>query len=648
MIMTTLLEPSKFKRCFLKYVSLLGLSLCITCAHAQVPEYIHQQYAGEEAVYLNRLNHFTIKKTKQGLTAYGEFTDELALLKPAKASMYSSNQVYHGSFYVLKNIEAYAEVNRKKIKVTEFNTQHDDDDNIFYDDSKVTSFVFKGLIPNSIATTKHELEFTNLFLLPREIVASRINVHHFEHTITAPNDCEIGYYLRNAPENLLTFTKEVGRNNTVYRWVGDNIKKLNFGGNTSATHYAPELIFYIKNYKGSNGNIQEHLGTAENLYRWKYSNVKNVIIKNDSITNLANSITKEAKTTMQKAEAIFKWVQNNIRYVAFEAGMEGFVPREPNLVCRRKFGDCKDMATLLVSLYNAAGIPCYYTWIGTRDLPYKFSETPLPLVSNHMIATAFINNNPLFLDATANNCIFGMPSAGIQDKEAMLSIDSATYKILKVPIIPAEQSNWLDSSVVSFDKNTLKGEGKVLVTGYRYTSLKDALEYKTEPEQFEYFKKILNRGSNKFILKQAKVNYLNNSIEVAYSYELPEYAQIIDGELFFNPHLLRPYEATVYDTTDRTYPQDLDYLHGQNSYTLFKLPKHLVPDELPKNVSTSNPTLQGSINYSLQKAKNEMAISQSVQLKKAYFKIPEMVEFNQITTQLSAWYRISINCIKKP
>ena len=102
--------------------------------------------------------------------------------------------------------------------------------------------------------------------------------------------------------------------------------------------------------------------------------------------------------------------------------MGGFVPREAGLVCSRRFGDCKDMASILTEMNTAAGLTAYFTWIGTRDLPYKFTQVPLPLVSNHMICTIYLNGKYVFLDGTDPTCVFGLTPAGIQDKEAMISI----------------------------------------------------------------------------------------------------------------------------------------------------------------------------------------------------------------------------------
>ena len=79
--------------------------------------------------------------------------------------------------------------------------------------------------------------------------------------------------------------------------------------------------------------------------------------------------------------------------------MEGFVPRDAKVVCSRRFGDCKDMASILTEMMQAAKIPAWFTWIGSRDLPYSFSSLPLPLVSNHMICTIQLKDQYIFLDA---------------------------------------------------------------------------------------------------------------------------------------------------------------------------------------------------------------------------------------------------------
>ena len=133
---------------------------------------------------------------------------------------------------------------------------------------------------------------------------------------------------------------------------------------------------------------------------------------------------------MLDLQIIFNWVQDNIRYIAFEDGLGGFIPRDAASVCNKRYGDCKDMANLLFEMLNHAGIEAYRAWIGTRNRPYKYKEVPTPMVDNHMITAVIIDGETIFLDATDSYVPFGLPSAFTQTKEALLGIDENSYNIV--------------------------------------------------------------------------------------------------------------------------------------------------------------------------------------------------------------------------
>ena len=131
---------------------------------------------------------------------------------------------------------------------------------------------------------------------------------------------------------------------------------------------------------------------------------------------------QNAASAEAKARNIYKWVQQNIKYVAFENGMEGFIPREANLVCSRRYGDCKDMASIMTAMLQHAGVTAYFVWIGTRSLPYEYSQVPLPIADNHMISAIKLDTSFIFLDGTDSHCVFGTPPEHIQGKDALIAI----------------------------------------------------------------------------------------------------------------------------------------------------------------------------------------------------------------------------------
>ena len=102
--------------------------------------------------------------------------------------------------------------------------------------------------------------------------------------------------------------------------------------------------------------------------------VENVNVEpaNKELVSLVAKITADKKTDLEKVKAIYYWTQKNIKYIAFEYALGGFIPRESNEVFRKKYGDCKDNSSMLYRMLEIAGVKGHLTWIGTRSIPYTY------------------------------------------------------------------------------------------------------------------------------------------------------------------------------------------------------------------------------------------------------------------------------------
>ena len=52
-----------------------------------------------------------------------------------------------------------------------------------------------------------------------------------------------------------------------------------------------------------------------------------------------------------------------------------------------------------------------FTWVGTRDRPYKYHEVPAPVVDNHMILSFKYKDQFYFIDGTSNTSPISEPTA---------------------------------------------------------------------------------------------------------------------------------------------------------------------------------------------------------------------------------------------
>jgi hypothetical protein len=75
-------------------------------------------------------------------------------------------------------------------------------------------------------------------------------------------------------------------------------------------------------------------------------------------------------------------------------------------------------------------------------IPYDYNDVPLPITDNHMIAALNTAMIGYFLMVLILNCIFGLPSAFIQGKQAMIAISAEEYKIIRVPEVDVNKNTW--------------------------------------------------------------------------------------------------------------------------------------------------------------------------------------------------------------
>lgn len=111
-------------------------------------------------------------------------------------------------------------------------------------------------------------------------------------------------------------------------------------------------------------------------------------------------------------------VARDVRYVALEFGVHGFKPYRTDHVWARRFGDCKDQATLLVTLLREAGVEARVALVRTRG--HGRIADPLPSLALFDHAVVWLPERGLFHDPTAANFGLGELPAPDQGAQALV------------------------------------------------------------------------------------------------------------------------------------------------------------------------------------------------------------------------------------
>ena len=172
-------------------------------------------------------------------------------------------------------------------------------------------------------------------------------------------------------------------------------------------------------------------------------------------TAKVKELTATAKTDEEKIKNIYYWVQDNIRYIAFEDGIAGFKPDDSQNVFQKRYGDCKGMANLTKQMLKAAGFDARLCWIGTNHIAYDYT-TPSLSVDNHMICALFKNGKRYFLDGTEKYNSLGEYAERIQGKEVLIE-DGTAFIIDKIPVQTAVGNTEKSNINYTLENETLKG-----------------------------------------------------------------------------------------------------------------------------------------------------------------------------------------------
>lgn len=120
---------------------------------------------------------------------------------------------------------------------------------------------------------------------------------------------------------------------------------------------------------------------------------------------------------------IVEGVVRDVRYVGLEFGIHGYKPYRSDQVWSRRFGDCKDQATLLVTLLEHAGVPARVVLVRTR--PEGRVPNPIPSLALFDHAIVYLPDQGAYVDPTVRTFGLGELPPGDQGAQVLVLDDQA-------------------------------------------------------------------------------------------------------------------------------------------------------------------------------------------------------------------------------
>jgi transglutaminase-like putative cysteine protease len=605
------------------------------------------------AVFVERSEQLNIIIKVDSLEIYSDVLEDMIHLKP-QTDLYSSGKVYGSHFSQVRDLKAKTLVwDRNKFKemhVTDFKRNNDRDAGIFYDDSYNYSFSFPSVAQGNRTQLHYKLDLKDPHFMPGYVFSSYIPQGKTTYTIKKSKGIDLVYEVINDPKGLLKFRKYEKGDFEFLEWTSaDQPARKKEEDSPSVRYFAPHVVCYVKSFESKNGKVNI-LSGLDDLYAWYHTFVKGLNSETSpELLSIINKIKGECSSDIEVVKDVFYWVQENIQYVAFEQGMRGLIPHSGSYVCEKRYGDCKDMANLIVNMLRLAGIEGHHAWIGTRDLPYLYSRIPTPLVDNHMIAVYIDGDNRYYyLDATSDHTPFGLPSSMIQGKETLIGIDDNKYEVKTIPEISKERNVMVDSVEIQLDGDQVVGKGMTSLGGYPKVFGSYALDRAGKDEIKRSVTRIIGKGSNKFYLDDYSLAGVSNRdvrTTIDYTFRIGDYFQKIGDELYVNLNLNKDHYNDFINVAARISPKERDYKYEKIDYCELTIPDGYMLEYLPPNARVDGDLIGFETEYRSENGK--------VQFRKKFYinyllMQPHQFErWNDAVKPLSEAYKESIILKKK-
>lgn len=376
----------------------------------------------------------------------------------------------------------------------------------------------------------------------------------------------------------------------------------------------PHVVLIPQKFTNKKGVTQNIFSSTDDLYNWYAYLVSKT--KNDKtvLQDQVKTLTEGKTTDIEKIKAIYYWVQDKVRYIAFEAGLAGFIPEACDKVYSSKYGDCKGMANLLTNMLQIAGYDARLTWIGTKDIPYDYS-LPSLIVDNHMICTVFLKDSIYFLDGTEDFIAFGDYAYRIQARPAMIQ-DGKKYLIKSIPDLPKERNKKETKRSFTLKDQMLVGKGTTIFNGESQTNILRAYAFEESDKKQELLQRIISGYSKNFSITNVKTSSTEDREKpLRFDYDFTMANQVTDaaGETYVSIDFSRDFEDMMPDDKRQN-----GYLLDEKIYRTytseFEIPKGYAVKYIPEPLIIDKPDYKMNVSY--KKEGNKVVLQKTVSIDK--------------------------------
>ncbi|WP_194775045.1 transglutaminase-like domain-containing protein [Pararhodonellum marinum] len=420
----------------------------------------------------------------------------------------------------------------KKLKLKDLNDVATISDISVMDDSRVKYFeINTGVFPIKVETSL-EMKYVGNYYMPTWQVVPKTHQKVLSSSLELiyPESLGIRYKTQN-----INVEPETGQVNgkTKLKWTLENLDPQ-----PSDIDEEDDLFIRLGPKKFSLEGYASEMDSWEGLAKWQSQLNKGKDELPGPLKAEIKSMVVGLESPEEKIARLYRYLQENYRYVSIQLGIGGWMPTGAAEVYKYKYGDCKGLSNLMMAILKEAGVPSNYTIVragqDAKDIDVDFPSNQF----NHIILKVPLEGkDPVWLECTSTLLPPGFLGDFTMNRHVLVVTEDGGY-LDKTP----DYSDLRYNTVLHEANLDLDDLGNARIKGSRSFQGLPAQWFASAMQQSETEKKkyVLNKMNLKgLVIDQYELNVAkeNNipSAEISYQGIVQQYFQNTAKRIMIQP-----------------------------------------------------------------------------------------------------------------
>lgn len=388
-----------------------------------------------------------------------------------------------------------------------------------------------------------------------------------------------------------------------YTWQVKNLKAEKPEDDVPEWYVAKRIAFAANQFQFM--GIPGDFSSWQSYGKWQSALNADVCSLPEARAEEIRKMTADLKTDKEKAKFLYKYMQQNMRYVSIQLGIGGLKPFPATFVDQKKYGDCKALTNYMYALLKAVNIPSYYAEVnaGTNKEPADpaFPYDPF----NHVILCLPLKGDTTWLECTSNRQPFGKLGPFTENRRALLVTENGGMLVNTPKSSMADNVFNSETHIALNEDGSAKATVKILSTG-EYRDLYMELKSNSNDDQKAFLIRSLKlKQPSVFDIKDGADENDIKEFDLALEYD-KFYDMAAGDKQFYRPRVLDIWTAAIPSLEKRRSDFFFEHPLQKKCTTVIDVPAGYTVESLPVNVNLKFSYGNYDVTYAYDAAKNQV------------------------------------------